>query len=236
MKSTLRDVRFYPLGDTAIVACLGDKISSPTHDMIQCICNYLEEYSFEGFTEYVPAFTTVTIFYDPITVSYQSVQSHLEEMLAEVTAHPEKPASRLVEIPVVYGGIWGPDLEIVAAHANLTAAAVISLHTEPEYLVHMIGFAPGFPYLAGLNDKIASPRREVPRAVIAAGSVGIAGNQTGVYPIETPAGWQIIGRTALRLFDVNRNEPTLLRAGDRVRFVPVADTVFEISNKTSYGN
>lgn len=236
MNSRLRDVRFYPLGDTAIVVRLGDEISNSTHDLIQCICNYLEEYSFDGFAEYVPAFTTVTVFYEPMTVTYQSVQLHLEEMLAEVMAHPEKPVFRLVEIPVVYGGIWGPDLETVAAHAGLSTAEVISLHTEPEYLVHMIGFAPGFPYLAGLNEKIAAPRRELPRSAIAAGSVGIAGKQTGVYPIETPAGWQIIGRTPLRLFDVNRAEPALLRAGDRVRFVPVTDVAFEESNQTSYGN
>lgn len=232
----LRDVRFYPLGDTAIVARFGDEISNSTHDIIQSICNYLEEYSFDGFEEYVPAFTTVTIFYEPMTVSYQSVQLHLEEMLAEVMANPEKPVSRIVDIPVVYGGLWGPDLQSVAAHANLTAAEVVQLHSQPEYLVHMIGFAPGFPYLAGLNDKIASPRREVPRSVVAAGSVGIAGQQTGVYPIATPAGWQIIGRTPLKLFDLNSAEPALLRAGDRVRFVPIAEADFDKETKTGYGN
>jgi inhibitor of KinA len=236
MNSTLRDVRFYPLGDTAIVASFGDEISNSTHDLIQCICNYLEEYSFDGFAEYVPAFTTVTIFYEPVKVSYHSVQLHLEEMLAEVMAHPEKPVSRIVDIPVVYGGNWGPDLNSVAAHARLTNDEVIRLHTEKEYLVHMIGFAPGFPYLAGLNEKIATPRREMPRAHIAPGSVGIAGKQTGIYPIATPGGWQIIGRTPARLFDVNRTEPALLRAGDRIRFVPVADIEFDINGKAGYGN
>jgi inhibitor of KinA len=232
----LRDVRFYPLGDTAIVAAFGHEISNSTHDIIQCISNYLEEYSFEGFAEYVPAFTTVTIFYDPLTVSYQSVQLHLEEMLAELVAQPEKPASRLLDIPVVYGGIWGPDLDSVAAHAGLAKEEVIRLHSEAEYLVHMIGFAPGFPYLPGLNKNIETPRREVPRPFIAAGSVGIAGKQTGIYPIATPGGWQIIGRTSVRLFDVNRAEPALLRAGDRIRFVPVAHTEFDKNNMEVYGN
>ncbi|MET1054043.1 MAG: 5-oxoprolinase subunit PxpB [Pedobacter sp.] len=232
----IRDVRFYPLGDTAIVARFAEEISNATHDLIQSVCNYLEEYSFDGFTEYVPAFTTVTIFYEPMTLSYQSVQAHLEEMLAEVMARPEKPVSRFVEIPVVYGGIWGPDLDIVASHANLDTAEVIRLHTEAEYLVHMIGFAPGFPYLGGLNEKIAAPRKEIPRAKILAGSVGIAGKQTGIYPIATPGGWQIIGRTAVRLFDVKRQEPSLLRAGDRIRFVPVTQAEFDVNEKTGYGN
>jgi len=236
MNPTLSDVRFYPLGDTAIVASLGDEISDLTHDMIQCICNYLEEYSFDGFAEYVPAFTTVTIFYEPLTVSYESVQLHLEEMLAEMSVHSEKPLSRLVDIPVVYGGRWGPDLDTVALHARLSTEEVIRLHSQTEYLVHMIGFAPGFPYLAGLNENIATPRRAVPRSHIAPGSVGIAGKQTGIYPIATPGGWQIIGRTPVRLFDVRRTEPALLRAGDRIRFVPVTDTAFDINDKEVYGN
>jgi inhibitor of KinA len=235
-KVQLRDVRFYPLGDKAIVVSFGNEISNLTHDIIQCISNYLEEYSFEGFAEYVPAFTTVTIFYEPLIVSYQLVQQHLEEMLADLATYSEKPASRLLDIPVVYGGQWGPDLDSVAAHANLSSEEVIRLHTEAEYLVHMIGFAPGFPYLAGLDKAIETPRREVPRPLIAAGSVGIAGKQTGIYPIASPGGWQIIGRTPVRLFDLSRDEPALMRAGDRIRFVPVSDAGFDLNNREAYGN
>jgi inhibitor of KinA len=236
MNSNTKDVRFYPLGDAAIVVQFGEEISNSTHESIRSICNYLEEYSFDGFIEYVPAFTTITIFYEPIVVSYQSVQSDLEEMLTEVMANPGKLVSRVVEIPVLYGGLWGPDLNFVAAHVKLTAAEVVLLHTGAEYLVHMIGFAPGFPYMAGMDEQIAAPRRETPRSRIAPGSVGIAGKQTGIYPIESPAGWQIIGRTPIHLFDVNRTVPALLKAGDRVRFVSITETEFEMINKKRYGN
>jgi inhibitor of KinA len=235
MKCTIKDILFYPLGDAAIVVQFGRDISNTTHDLIRSVCNYLEEYSFDGFIEYVPAFTTISIFYDPVIVSYQSVQSDLEEMLTDVMEHPGESVSRIVEIPVLYGGTEGPDLDFVAAHSKLTSEEVIRLHTAAEYLVHMIGFAPGFPYMAGMNEQIATPRRETPRSKIAPGSVGIAGTQTGVYPIETPAGWQIIGRTPINLFDAGRAVPALLRAGDRVRFVPIAETEFEMMKRTHYG-
>ncbi|SDZ99936.1 5-oxoprolinase subunit PxpB [Pedobacter hartonius] len=236
MNSTINDVRFYPLGDAAIVVQFDEEISNSTHEIIRAVCNYLEEYSFDGFIEYVPAFTTVTIFYEPIIVSYQSVQSDLEEMLIEVMAHPAKSVSGIVEIPVLYGGVWGPDLDFVAAHTKLTTEEVISIHTGTEYLVHMIGFAPGFPYLAGMDEQLSTPRRETPRSKVPPGSVGIAGKQTGVYPIETPAGWQIIGCTPIHLFDAGRAAPALLKAGDRVRFVSITETEFEMTNKRRYGN
>jgi inhibitor of KinA len=123
-----------------------------------------------------------------------------------------------VDIPVCYGGDYGPDLDAVSFHTGLSTEEVVAIHGEPDYLVYMIGFAPGFPYLGGMSERLASPRRESPRAKIPPGSVGIAGSQTGVYPIETPGGWQLIGRTPLRLFRPERDEPSLLRTGDRVRF------------------
>jgi inhibitor of KinA len=123
-----------------------------------------------------------------------------------------------VDIPVCYGGDFGPDLDAVSSHTGLSTEEVVAIHGEPDYLVYMIGFAPGFPYLGGMSERLASPRRESPRAKIPPGSVGIAGSQTGVYPIETPGGWQLIGRTPLRLFRPERDEPSLLRTGDRVRF------------------
>ena len=129
---------------------------------------------------------------------------------------------RTVSIPVCYGGEFGPDLEYVARHNNLTTDEVIHIHSSGEYLVYMIGFAPGFPFLGGLSPKIATPRRPSPRATIPAGSVGIAGMQTGVYPIETPGGWQLIGRTPQKLFLPNENPPSLLQAGDVVKFCPIS--------------
>ncbi|HET6872400.1 MAG TPA: 5-oxoprolinase subunit PxpB, partial [Sporolactobacillaceae bacterium] len=127
-----------------------------------------------------------------------------------------------VNIPVCYGGEWGPDLDHVAAVNGLSPEEVIRIHSEGVYLVHMIGFAPGFPYLGGLSKEISTPRRETPRLVIPKGSVGIAGDQTGVYPLETPGGWQLIGRTPINLFNPNSETPSLLKAGDFVRFVPIS--------------
>jgi inhibitor of KinA len=216
----------YPLGDSAIVLEFGQEINEEIHQSIRTVCLFLDEYSFEGFIEYVPAFTTVTIFYDPLVSDYQATESLLQEMLDEIgEMEPEESAAVTVEIPVLYGG---SDLSFVAAHSGLSEEEVIALHTSAEYLVHMIGFAPGFPYLGGLNEKIATPRKETPRNSVPAGSVGIAGQQTGIYPIETPGGWQIIGQTPLNLFDVEREQPSLLRAGNKVRFVAIDALEFQM--------
>ncbi len=136
-------------------------------------------------------------------------------------------APTLVEIPVCYGGQFGADLEGVARHAGLPAAEVIRLHAQAEYVVAMVGFAPGFPYLAGMHEQLAAPRKTQPRALVPAGSVGIAGGQTGIYSIPTPGGWQLIGRTPRRLFHPQQENPSLLRAGDRVRFVPISAAEFD---------
>ncbi len=218
---------YYPLGDQAVVIQFGDKISEDIQRRITSICSFLEEYSFEGFTEYVPAFTTVTIFYDPLITDYETVEPLMEEMLEAISEEEEKVTAVTIEIPVLYGGPQGPDLSFVAAHAGITETEVIDLHTSGEYLVYMIGFAPGFPYLGGLDARIASPRKETPRACIPAGAVGIAGEQTGVYPIETPGGWQIIGQTPLKLFDVEKHPPALLKAGNRLRFVSITEEEFD---------
>ena len=220
-------IEYYPLGDSAIVIQLGNEISESIQHHIASICGFLEDYSFEGFVEYVPAFTTVTIFYDALITDYENTKSLLEDMLQEIMETPAAVDFSVIEIPVLYGGTQGPDLPLVAAHSGISETEVIALHTSAEYLVYMIGFAPGFPYLGGMNEKIATPRKETPRAKIAAGSVGIAGAQTGIYPIETPGGWQIIGQTPIKLFDLNRQSPALLKAGNKLRFVAINEAEFE---------
>lgn len=217
----------YPLGDQAIVIQLGDEISESILRYITSICNFLEEYSFEGFTEYVPAFTTVTIFYDPLVTDYETVVPLMEEMLEAIHEDDGAVEPTTIDIPVLYGGVQGPDLSIVAAHSGISEEEVISLHTSSEYLVYMIGFAPGFPYLGGLDERIATPRKESPRLQISAGSVGIGGGQTGIYPIETPGGWQIIGQTPLNLFNVHSTQPALLKAGNRLRFFAITEAEFD---------
>ena len=155
--------------------------------------------------EYVPAFASVSIIYNPLDINsespYEKVKSILEDILSKLD-FSSMDEEHIVEIPVCYGGEFGPDIEHVAKINNITVDEVIKIHTEGKYLVYMIGFAPGFPYLGGMSDKIAAPRRESPRTAIPAGSVGIAGMQTGVYPIETPGGWQLIGRTPIKMFNL----------------------------------
>lgn len=234
MADSLPAVRCYPLGDAAVVLELGQAIDLATHRLIQALSQLLDQQSFAGLREYVPAFATLTVYYDPWALRhsemlpYDQVASYLQSLLpaAQAAAARYVPGP-LVEIPVCYGGEFGPDLHVVASHAQLAVEEVIALHTAPEYLVHMVGFAPGFPYIGGLDARLATPRRAQPRPLVPAGAVGIAGLQTGVYSLPTPGGWQLIGRTPLRLFDANRAQPSLLQAGDRLRFVPISATEFQ---------
>lgn len=214
-----------PLGDRAIVVQLGDRIDDDTFHRVQALSRRLQQAAISGVVEHVPAYTTVTIYYDPLQTTYQEVGASLEELLATLNAS-STTASRTVEIPVCYGGEWGCDLEFVAEHNGLSTSDVIAIHSGVDYRLHMLGFAPGFPYLGGMSERIAAPRRSSPRPRIPAGSVGIAGSQTGIYSLETPGGWQLIGRTPLQLFRPDESPPTLLAAGDLVRFRPISAQEF----------
>jgi inhibitor of KinA len=218
----LLEGRLVPLGDTAVVISLGDKIDEETHERVKALGDLLETSPPQGMIEYIPAFTTVTVIYDPLQITYEALGRRLSNLL-EKKSRPRgaERDDRVVEIPVCYGGDLGPDLEFVASHTKLPERDVIRIHGEPEYVVYMIGFAPGFPYLGGMSELIAAPRLESPRERIPPGSVGIAGDQTGVYPIESPGGWRLIGRTPLTLFRPEDAEPSLLRTGDRVRFMSI---------------
>lgn len=235
----LKLVKIFPLGDSAIIIEFDKSINIGTHLKVRALTTYLNEHPFLGMVECVPAFTTVTVFYDTFKIyneilksnrkqrffceesPYSIVKSIIEKILVSVEDCVEdKP--RTIEIPVCYGGEFGPDLEYVAKYNNITTEEVIDIHSKREYLVYMIGFAPGFPYLGGMSERIATPRRESPRLLIPAGTVGIAGAQTGVYPIGTPGGWQLIGRTPLELFRPKDNIPSLLSAGDIIKFKAIS--------------
>jgi inhibitor of KinA len=227
-------VQLFPLGDAALVLQFGDEISEQTHRTIQSVAVYLHEHPFAGLVEYVPAFTTLTVFYNPWLVEqnghadpYAYVARHLQNLLALIPPTEETTSPQLVEVPVCYGGRHGPDLEDVARHTGLSPREIIRQHTQPEYLVYMIGFAPGFPYLGGMPAQLAMPRKPQPRPLVAAGSVGIAGPQTGIYSLPTPGGWQLIGRTPLRLFTPEAASPSLLRAGQRLCFAPVSAAAYQ---------
>jgi inhibitor of KinA len=224
----------YPLGDSAVVIQLGDAIEIDTHEKVKNVTAFFENNPQSWLIDIIPAFTTVTLYYDPMAIlqhkkdsfPYEGVCSILTELLSYEFKEDSAPA-RVMEIPVCYGGEYGPDLEEVASAHSFSVEEVISKHTAGDYLVYMIGFAPGFPYVGGLNPELSTPRRKSPRLKIPAGSVGIAGDQTGVYPIETPGGWQLIGRTPLSLFRPAKDNPSLLQAGDRIKFISISEEEFK---------
>jgi inhibitor of KinA len=211
---------YYPLGDTGIQLVFGTAISEETNQRIRVFVEYLSNHPINGVIEWVPAYTTLSIYYRPDVVSYKEIQEQLEAMYENVQGEAKSSASLIFEIPTYYGG---EDLPFVAEYKGLTEEEVIAIHSSQDYLIYMIGFVPGFPYLGGMSKQIATPRRENPRAKIPIGSVGIAGDQTGIYPLETPGGWQIIGQTPVKLYDPTRKNPILLSAGHYVRFVPISE-------------
>ncbi|WLR52137.1 5-oxoprolinase subunit PxpB [Bacillus tianshenii] len=224
-----------PLGDTGIQLSFGTEISKETNKQIRRFHEYLKQDAIPGIIESVPAYTSLSIFYDPFTISYDELVSVLKDRqhrLDEI----ELPSALIYEIPVLYGSEVGPDLADVAAHNGLTEEDVIALHSSNDYLIYMMGFVPGFPYLGGMTTKIATPRLENPRAKVEAGSVGIAGEQTGIYPLESPGGWRLIGKTPITLYDPERTPPALFSTGNYLRFTPItADEYDEISQQVEDG-
>jgi inhibitor of KinA len=219
------DYQIEPLGDTAVVVRFGEVISPELHSRVRALSEELSRNPIIGTTESVPAYATLGVCYDPIMKSFHQLERELSNRITQLN-ETALPPSRIIEIPVVYGGEYGPDLVEVARYHSLCESDVVEIHSQAEYLVYMIGFVPGFPYMGGMSERIATPRRQSPRVKIPAGSVGIAGSQTGIYPLETPGGWQLIGRTPVTLFDPTQNPPTRLRAGDRVRFRPISIDAF----------
>ena len=225
-----------PLGDHGAIIDLGKTIDEESHERVKQVTAFLNDKPFDWLIEYIPAFTTVALFYDPVKVMeqkdksfalpYEIVRATIEKELPKLGVG-EKKQGRVVEIPVCYGGDLGPDLTQVARHNDLTEEEVIEIHTAGDYLVYMIGFAPGFPYIGGMKEEIATAIKEEPRLRLPAGSVGIAGSQTGVYPIETPGGWQLIGQTPVRLFKPDQEPPSLLHAGDKVVFKAITRSEFD---------
>jgi inhibitor of KinA len=227
-------MRFTPLGDNALMLEVGDVIDEPTHRRVQEAWRALAAAPLPGVTELVPAYTTVTLFYDPLAAVQagapaDGILEWLSAGVEERLRHPpkmEKSKLRTVEIPLCYGGEFGPDLGLVAKQARLSPEEVVRRHAQPEYLVYLVGFAPGFPYLGGLPKELETPRHAKPRMVVPPGSVGIGGAQTGIYPLATPGGWNLIGRTPERIFRPAENPPVLLRAGDRVKFRAITPEEF----------
>ena len=225
-----------PIGDCALSISFGQTISPDIHRLVRAFQTSLEQQKLPGILETVPAYCTVTIHYDPVRVSFASLCSYAEHLL-ETMDQVQLPPSMVYEIPVCYGGNMGPDLPHVADYSHLSEQDVIQIHTAPDYLIYMLGFTPGFPYLGGMNPAIATPRLSSPRVSIPAGSVGIAGRQTGIYPLASPGGWNLIGQTPVRLFDPHRNQPFLLQPGDYIRFRSISlDEFYAIARQVEGGH
>jgi inhibitor of KinA len=207
-----------PLGDSALLVQLGDEIDIPINRQVHTLATLIHAAPLPGVIETVPAYRTLLIHYDPLVLTDDKIQKWVRRKLDQLEdTHVRKP--RQLEIPVRYGGEYGIDLEFVAAYHHLQVEDVIRIHSEKTYMIYMMGFTPGFPYMGKLDEAIVTPRLETPRTHVPAGTVAIAGSQTGIYPIDSPGGWRLIGHTSFRLFDPDADRPFLFSPGDEVKFV-----------------
>ena len=219
--SVFEKANFRITGDCGLLVEYGEAIDPAVNQKVRSMAIAVQNNMPDGVIEIIPTYRSILIYYDPSITNPSLLKEtliDLESGLAEI----EIPPPQVVEIPVCYGEEFGPDIEHVAQSHNLSSQAVIDLHSEPEYLIYMVGFTPGFPFLGGLPEVLHTPRLKTPRARVPEGSVGIANGQTGVYPIASPGGWQLIGKTPIRLFAPERSNPFLYQAGDRIRFKPVS--------------
>ncbi|MGI6574277.1 MAG: 5-oxoprolinase subunit PxpB [bacterium] len=213
--------RLLPAGDRALVVEFGNKVSLDINKKVRALVLTLHRNPIAGVEELVPSYRSVLIYYDPLRLPLFELEERLGLLLADLAEGEDKKAEVTI-IPVCYGGEYGPDLADVAQLTGLKEDEVIEIHTGTDYYIYMLGFTPGYPYLGGLDQRLIIPRLQNPRTRIPAGSVALAGNQTGIYPIESPGGWRLIGRTPLRLYDPNREPPVLLSAGNYVRFQAIS--------------
>ncbi|MGH4052884.1 MAG: 5-oxoprolinase subunit PxpB [Clostridium sp.] len=221
------EVKYLIAGDRALVVEFGDKIEEEVNSKIRSLTVAIERDGIMGINEIIPTYRSLMVIYDPMIMELNELIDAIKSIISRM--HELKlPDAKVIEIPTLYGGEYGPDIEFVADHNKITIDEVIKIHTDMEYLIYMIGFTPGFPYLGGMSDKIQAPRLQNPRTKIPFGSVGIAGKQTGIYPVESPGGWQLIGRTPVKLYDPCREEPVLLNAGDYIKFVQIDENEYKL--------
>jgi inhibitor of KinA len=224
--------RVLPLGDSGLTIEFGERIDPTIHRLVLVCMQALEQEPAHGQLDLVPTYRSLTVYFDPTITDGASVGARLLSMATRSAGAPQRP-SKTITVPVLYDSAVAPDLEAVAAEARVTAGEVITLHTSVTYRVYMVGFTPGFPYLGLVPRRIARPRLATPRKSVPAGSVGIAGHQTGIYPRASPGGWRIIGRTPISICDLDGPHPFLLNPGDEVRFIAIDRTEFEDLSRTN---
>lgn len=229
--------RILPTGDRALTVEFGNEINEQINAHLLGFIKILKNMHIKGIEEFIPSFRSVLIHYNPGVLSYAEISKCINEVLEHPIADIGHK-KRIVEIPVCYENGLGPDIEFVAEHAGLSVEEVIKIHSAKPYLIYMLGFQPGFPYLGGLDERIHTPRLDTPRLKLEAGSVGIGGKQTGLYPMESPGGWQIIGLTPVRCYNPDSDTPIPYRAGDYISFIPISYEEYlrlrEIDEKGEY--
>jgi KipI family sensor histidine kinase inhibitor len=222
----MQNIRILTEGDSSLLVEFGDEICPEINQKISATVQLLKKQQVEGVVDLIPAFCSLLINYDPRVISFEEISQRVQGILkVDVKAGTRK--KKIYEIPVCYGGAYGPDIETIASHAGLSVEEVIRIHASRDYLIYMLGFLPGFCYLGGLDERIHTPRLSNPRIKISAGSVGIGGSQTGIYPLDSPGGWQLMGMTPVKTYDPSRDTPILVEAGDYIRFVPIDEAEFQ---------
>jgi inhibitor of KinA len=229
MASGSAGIRMLRAGEQGLVVEFGNVISPQLNARVRRLVGRLSQGKVEGVIEIVPTYRSLLVYFDPLRTARSDLSRVIEQLLAVEEAMDQggKDTARVIRVPVCYGGEFGPDLDHVAQHNALAVDEVVAIHSSRPYLVYMLGFTPGFPYLGGMSPKIATPRLEKPRTKIPQGSVGIADKQTGLYPIESPGGWRLIGRTPLQPFSPGSANPFLFAAGDYLQFVPISAEEFK---------
>jgi KipI family sensor histidine kinase inhibitor len=228
-------MEIYPAGDCALCVEFGQEISPALNKRVHALARSLREKPVAGVSDLVPAYSSLLVCFDPLAISSRRLGRELRRRIKKYR-DADFNGGNMIRIPVCYEAAYAPDMETVSAHTGFAAAEIIERHTKPVYRIYMLGFLPGFPYLGGMDSALETPRLTTPRTKIPAGAVGIGGVQTGIYPLESPGGWQLIGRTPVRVYDPRRENPILYRAGDSIVFYPISAAEYEnIARSQSWG-